>query len=216
MAEELGFDGGTPGASARREGARRRANRERRVRERHPRIGNLLLALQDAPQHEQAWDRGASGEEAVAASLARRCGDNVLFLHDRRIPGSRANIDHIAVTATGVWVIDPKRYKGKVEVHKPLFGEAKLTISGRDRSKLIDGLEKQVSLVRGVVGPDVEVHGALCMVDAELPMLGTLSFRGYPLLYPRGLAKRLNAAGPLERAKVRAVAEQLREHFPSA
>lgn len=33
-------------------------------------------------------------------------------VHDRRIPGSRANIDHIAVAATGVWVIDTKNATG--------------------------------------------------------------------------------------------------------
>ena len=67
--------------------------------------------MQDAPQHERSWARGAGGEELVARALAKHCPD-VAVLHDRRIPGSRANIDHIAVAATGVWVIDTKRYKG--------------------------------------------------------------------------------------------------------
>jgi hypothetical protein len=53
-----------------------------------------------------------------------------------------ANIDHIAVAPSGVYVIDCKRYKGKMEVAEPLFGEAKLKINGRDRTKLIDGLQK--------------------------------------------------------------------------
>lgn len=33
-------------------------------------------------------------------------------MHDRRIPRSRANIDHIVVTPGGVWVIDTKRRVG--------------------------------------------------------------------------------------------------------
>jgi hypothetical protein len=109
------FDPGTPGASARREGERRRANRERRVRERHPRLGLLRLALQE----ERAWENGAVGEEQVAASLARRCPE-VLVLHDRRLPGRRANIDHLAIAPSGAFVIDAKRYKGKIEVRKPV------------------------------------------------------------------------------------------------
>lgn len=71
----------------------------------------------------------------------------MLVLHDRRIPGSSANIDHIAVAPSGVWVVDSKRYEGKVAVSKPLFGNAKLTIAGRDKTKLVDGLAKQVGLV---------------------------------------------------------------------
>ena len=39
---------------------------------------------------------------------------SIAVLHDRRIPGSKANIDHIAITAAGIWVIDAKRYKGDV------------------------------------------------------------------------------------------------------
>ena len=77
---------------------------------------------------------GARGEEMLADSLVRRCPD-VLLLHDRQLPGSRANIDHIAIAASGVYVIDAKRYKGKIEVQTPLFGTPKLKIAGRDRTK---------------------------------------------------------------------------------
>ncbi len=45
---------GTPGASARRKHESLQANRHTRTREKHPRIGGLMLALQDDPQHEQA------------------------------------------------------------------------------------------------------------------------------------------------------------------
>src|SRR5215217_3006119 len=113
------LDTGTAGASARREHDRRRANRERRVREKHPHIGGALLALRDGPTHETVWARGAAGEERVAAYLAKHLNDDVVVLHDRRIPGRRANIDHIAVAPSGVWVVDAKRYKGKVAVRKP-------------------------------------------------------------------------------------------------
>ena len=213
------LDIGTAGASARREHQRRRAARERRVREKHPRVGGALLALSAAPGHESAWARGADGEERLARSLTKRLDERVIVLHDRRVPGSRANIDHLAVTPAGVWVVDAKRYKGKVAVSKPLFGQPKLIIGGRDRSKLVDGLAKQVTLVQTVVAalePSVLVRGALCFVDADLPLLGNLSFNGYPLLYPRQLARRLNTRGPLSREGALVLAAQLGERFPSA
>lgn len=212
-------DGGAPGASARREHQRRRANREKRVREKHPRIGGALLALSKDPSHETVWARGASGEEHIAKFLAKYLNDEVRVLHDRRIPRTRANIDHIAVAPSGVWVIDSKRYKGKVAISKPLFGKAKLTIAGRDRSKLVDGLAKQVTRVEAAIAelaPDVPVRGALCFVDADLPMLGKLSFNGYPLLYPKALAKRINQSGPVDAEKVRALAAAVAQQFPSA
>jgi hypothetical protein len=33
-------------------------------------------------------------------------------MHDRRIPRSKASIDHIVVTPGGVWVIDSPRHAG--------------------------------------------------------------------------------------------------------
>jgi Nuclease-related domain len=219
------LDLGTAGASARREHDRRHANRERRTREKHPHIGGFLLAVQDDPTHELVWARGAKGEEVVARELAKHCGPTVLILHDRRIPRSHANIDHIAVAPSGVWVIDSKRYAGKVSVTTPLFGQSKFVIKGHDQSKLADGLAKQVALVEaatancGVAGDEargVPVRGALCFVDADLPLLGKLSFRGFRLLYPKALAKIMNADGPMSAEQVRAVATALAVQFPSA
>ena len=139
-----------------------------------------------------------------------------MLLHDRCIPGSRANIDHLAVAPSGVWVIDAKKYNGKVEVRNPLFGQAKLLINGRDKSKLADGLAKQVALVEEVVRDDAPVRGVFCIVDADLPLLRTLSFRGYPLLYRKKLAKKLSVEGPLPDGRVRELAARLAERFPSA
>lgn len=215
MTDLTNFDGGVAGASARREGERRSANREKRVRDKHPHLGGIILALQDQPQHERSRTDGAAGEQAVAESLAKRCPD-VPFLHDRRIPGTRANIDHIAVAPSGVWVIDAKAHKGKVEVRKPLFGQARLLIRGRDQSKLIDGLDKQVTLVREALGPEVSVQEVLCMTQADLPLLGTTTFRGYPLLSRKAIAKRLNATGNLTQPAIQALAHQIARQFPNA
>jgi hypothetical protein len=223
---------GTAGASAHREHERRRERREQAVRDKHPRIGGLLLALREPPPHERRWAHGAGGEEMVAEALDQRCRSEVAVLHDRRIPGSRANIDHIAITPSGVWVIDTKRYKGKIEVAKPLFGAAKLKVAGRDQTKLVDGLAKQVKLVTPVVaalGPDggdkagpgagnagVPVRGALCFVQGDLPMLGTRSINGFPLLHRRSLPKKLNADGPLTVDGIAALTEVLARAFPPA
>ena len=213
------FEAGKAGASARREHQRRLANREARTRLKHRRIGGILLALQDAPANEQAWARGAEGEERVARRLTKLCGGRVILLHDRGIAGSRTNIDHIAVAPSGVWVIDTKRYKGKVSVVKPLLGPEKLVIAGRDKSSLADGLGRQVAAVEAAtagLGFHVPVRGAFCFVDAELPMLWRRTFRDYRLLHPRGLARRMNARGELAAGQVQVVAAQLASRFPAA
>lgn len=107
------IDVGTPGASARREFERRQARREAHVREKHPKLGGLILRMSNDPQSTTAWNIGAIGEERLGNRLNELSFDTMQVLHDRRIPGTKANIDHIAVTPTGVYVIDTKRYKGR-------------------------------------------------------------------------------------------------------
>jgi hypothetical protein len=225
MAEEPDLKLGAAGASGRREYERRRAAREARTRARHPHIGGLLLALQGTPEHEKAWASGAAGEEQLGAFLARRC-PGAIVLHDRRLPRSRANIDHIAVAPSGVWVIDAKRYKGKIEVRKPLFRDAKLVLGGRDKTKLVEGLARQAKAVRSTidsVAPGIPVQACFCFINPEgqsggtkLPLLRTLSVSGYPLLYPRKLAKRLKQPGELSAEQMRLVAEALAHAFQPA
>jgi hypothetical protein len=68
-------------------------------------------------------------------------------------------------------------------------------INGRDQTKLIQALDRQVGLVRTAmeqIAPDTPTRGALCFVDTDLPLVRTLTFNGYPLLYPRALAKQIN------------------------
>lgn len=219
------LDLGTAGASARREHERRRANREGRVRERHPRIGNLLLKLQDAPEHEKAWATGAAGEEVLAASLAKRCRD-VLVLHDRRMPRSRANIDHLAIAPSGVHVIDAKRYKGKIEVRKPFFGEETLVIGGRDKTKLVESLKSQGDAVQSAldsIGQLAPVHTCFCFINPSgqsdgsgIPLIRTLSIESCPVYYPRRLAKRLNQPGELDGDQIQLLGHSLARLFPSA
>jgi hypothetical protein len=225
MTEKPDFDLGTPGASARREFERRRLARESKTRTEHPHLGKLLLRFGETPQHEKSWETGAIGEEELAASLARRCPD-ALVLHDRRMPGSRANIDHLAAAPSGVYVIDAKRLRGKIEVRKPFFGEPRLVVAGRDKSKLVDSLLRQVEAVRAglaLIETDAPVHGCFCFINpagqsggSGIPLVRTLRIDDLELLYPRRLAKRLNQPGTLDAGQIEVIAEALAELFPPA
>ncbi len=183
------------------------------MRENHPRIGGLLLLLGGSPQHEQAFHIGEIGEREVAATLERRTADGpTVILHDRRMPGGYGNIDHLAIAPTGVFVIDAKNLKGKVRVVNPLFGPPRLMISGRNRTNLIDGLDRQVSVVSKALaarGHEVPIQGVLCFTTAELPMFGTLSMRKHLLVHCKALARRLNAKGPLQPAAIDELARYL-------
>jgi hypothetical protein len=207
-------DRGTAGASAGREHERRRTKRETRVRSAHPHIGGLLLWLTDEPRHQRAFKTGQLGEVAVGESLEKRTAEGAaVILHDRRMPLGRGNIDHIAVAPTGVYVIDAKAHSGTVRIEKPLFRAAKLQIAGRDHTKLMDGLDRQVATVRDALDhsgyADVRVQGVLCFTNAELPVLRTLTMRGHLMLCRKALARRLNAGGDLQPAEIDLIARTI-------
>ena len=214
-------DRGQAGTSVTREHQRRRAAREARVRRSHPHIGGLLLALGSAPQHETAFARGAIGERRVGEVLEARTVDTpAIVLHDRRMPAGAGNIDHLAIAPTGAFIVDAKHYSGKVTVQRPLRGVPRLMIAGRDRSRLLKGLERQIIAVRHAltrVGCDaVPIQGVMCFTEADLPLIGTLQIRGHEMLYPKRLAKRLAARGPIEPDVIRMLAGEWTAAFPSA
>lgn len=215
-AQQPEIDIGAAGASAWRAHEHRRPNRKRRVPQKHPHIGGVMLDLINDSAYETVPARGAGGEELVKQALSQHCPD-VFVLHGRSVRRSRASIDHIAVAATGVWVID--RYNGKLEISKSLTGQPKLRIDGCDHSKLVAGLIKRVHTVNAAVagmGLCVPVHGCFCFVESRLPMLGTSSIKGFRVFGCDGLAQRLDAAGALSADGAADVAVALDKRFPAA
>jgi hypothetical protein len=222
MRSRPALDRGRPGASAEREHRRRRGDREARTRSRHPLLGGLLLALWSPPQHETAFRQGSRGEQALARALERSTASSpAIILHDRRMPGGRGNIDHLAVAASGVYVIDSKNVSGRVRVTGGLFGEQKLRINSSDRSKFADGLDRQTAAVRAVLERngrgDVPVQGVLCFGSkADLPLFGSSRLRGHRLHYRRALARALKRKGRFDASAIAVLARELAVAFPAA
>lgn len=213
---------GQAGASARREYERRVSKREERVRSAHPRLGGLILALSDEPQSTQAWLRGAVGEEKLARRLDALTEQGAKVLHDRRIPGSRANIDHLVIGPAGVFVIDAKRYSGRPQrrveggILRPRTET--LLVGRRDCTKLLAGMHKQLQLVRAALQPDDQpVHGMLCFVDADWPVFGgDFTIGGVEVLWPKKIAERVAATMLLPEAEIAAIQVRLATAFPPA
>lgn len=97
---------------------------------------------------------------------------DVHVLHDVAMPGSRANIDHIAVTPSGVFTIETKSYTGKLEVRSR---RSELWIARWNRSVLLDQARRQSEVMGETLAragkPEVPVAPVLCFVEAELPLL---------------------------------------------
>jgi hypothetical protein len=215
------FDRGTAGGSAARVGARRRQNHEDRVRKAHPRIGGLILALSDEPQSVRSWEVGSVGEMQLGARLDEFRDRGFGVLHDRRIPGSKANIDHLVVGPAGVFVIDAKRYTGKVErrdrgwIFERDWG---LYVHGRDQTKLVAGMAKQVDAVKAALDPETSaVFVVLCFIDSEWGLFPQpLRFDAVHVMWPKALYDFLASDGPLDRADVERLERVLAMKLPVA
>jgi hypothetical protein len=218
---------GTPGGSLFRTYEARRTAREQRVRSRHPRLGGLVLALSGEPDTTANFRRGAEAEIRVAERLQRRCGPDVDLLFNRRLSarGRDGDIDVLAVTPNGVHVVDVKRYAGKAVRVRSRGGmllplRQQLLVGGRDHTQLLVSVARQRAVVRGLLdavpdGQQVPLHVAMCFVDADLPLL-TERIDGVAVLGPKGVARRLDKAGPISAESRALLVRHLARHLPPA
>jgi Nuclease-related domain len=222
-AERVDFDTGVAGRSAGREHERRQANREARVKDRFGRrLGGAILAVTDEPQSTQAWAKGARGEQKLAKALEGI--EDVWTLHDRRVPGTRANIDHVLIGPAGVFVIDAKNYQGKIEIRNRgwfLRPDHRLYVGRRDCSDLAAGLGWQVEAVTAAltaagVDPIPSVTPVLCFVDGEWPLFSPPNaYSGVRLESTRSIRKLVGSPDLLDRAAVERLARILGHALPS-
>ena len=145
--------------------------RGERAISRSPKSGKFLAGIIKKPQNIQAWHTGGIGERKIGKkldALGKKYGFEIL--HDRLVPGTRANIDHIAVTSYGIFVLDSKYYQGQIKVKYSggILKERRteLWIGNRNQSKLVDGVENQVNLVRKIIATGV----------IDIPVVGILAF----------------------------------------
>jgi hypothetical protein len=160
-----------------------------------------------------AWRQGAAGEQRTARLLAPLERQGWVVLHDLAIPGSRANLDHLVIGPGGVFVIDSKHYRGRLQ----------LDPSGRlwhDRHPLAPALQAvsfeadRAALV--LTGPDVVVVPAVVIHGAEVPW-GKVVAQGVPVVAARRLPSMLRALpAVLGPERIVGLADQARVRFHAA
>jgi hypothetical protein len=201
------------------EAARRRARqaaRQGRLKADRRFVGRLALALFPEPDAGRSYAIGAAGERRLGQLLDGLREHGVLALHDRRLPRSPANIDHLVTAGDGVWVVDVKLYRGR-----PERAWGKLRVNGRDRTKLVTGVQKQVDHVRRALGegelPGIPVLGCLCFLDADIGLLQRpFPVDGILVTWPKPLRRRLLEGQTLAVQDRPLVLQKLAESFRAA
>jgi Nuclease-related domain len=65
-------------------------------------------------EQARTWQRGAAGERHTARLLRRLTRNGFVVFHDLALPSSPANLDHLVIGPSGVFVIDSKQWTGNV------------------------------------------------------------------------------------------------------
>ncbi len=219
------IDRGIGGASAKAKYDGLKVRQERKIEERWGTgfVGGVAKALSTEPQSTTAWAKGAGGEQALARRLERDLQAPIVALHDRSVPRTKGNIDHLIICPTGVWIVDAKNYKGKVErrdVGNWRTRDIQLFVNGRNRMKAVAGMGWQVTAVRnaleGTLFTETPIHAALCFTNSEWPLFAKPStINDVWILWAKELVKLVSAPGDLNDQGMDFVARLLSERLPA-
>jgi hypothetical protein len=163
-----------------------------------PIIGKFIYPFLDPSKEAQKWSKGADGEERVGSLLDELAVENnFIAIHDRKIPDSKANIDHMLVTPKGVFIIDAKNYKGLVELRKSgsffMPGKLSLFVNGKNRDNLVEGVKWQVGTVKAsLIDSNVPVVGVLAFTQNNWPWVGKPKLIDGVYLNSKGISEVIN------------------------
>lgn len=144
----------------------------------------LSEPLLDARKRIKAWRTGSVGEEQTEKWL-RKLPAGFVILHDLAIPGSKANVDHLVIGPSGVYVVDSKNYRWKITENRA--GE--LWSGKYPMARIIEAANWEATKVAGHLG-GVAVEAMLCVHGAELPRRDLVK-NGVRILSPRGVMQAL-------------------------
>lgn len=113
----------------------------------------------------EMYERGAAGERTTGAILDQLRAYGWTVLHDVRWPGRpRANIDHVVIGPSGVFVIDSKNWSGRID-----FVDDTFRCNGRRQDRVVAAAGEAAIAIVGLLSlpAALSVHSVICLVREE-------------------------------------------------
>lgn len=178
-----------------------------------------VRAFRTGHAHSRAASRPS---EAVGAILDAAGVHGVLTLHQRRLPGQRGRVEHLAVSARGVHVVDVLHFKNAAIELRPTGAAGnplELVVGGRVMTTAVAATARRVAGIRSILGAagldNVPVTGTLCFVDGLLPLGATdLALDGVHIMRPNSLTALVTRGGSLDAEHLLALQEYLAQQLP--
>jgi Nuclease-related domain len=169
--------------------------------------GGAWWRLRFRPSPETlAWQRGAAGERHVARLLEPLVQQGWGVNHDLRVPGSKANIDHVVVGPPGIFAIDTKNYRGRLRLSRD-----GLLWHGRTfLAPTLSATRWEADMLQARVGaPDIAVVPIVAVLGAMVPY-GQVTSMDVTVIPARRLVGLLRSLPPaLTPERAREVATQI-------
>jgi Nuclease-related domain len=126
-----------------------------------------LLAWMVWPRDDpDRWLRGSAGERVTARLLAQLSPRRWVVLHDCALPRSRANVDHLVIGPSGVWVVDTKTYRAPLSIRRGWVwaGDYPVPIdpAAWEADQVADLLDVPVRAIVAVHGDGLRPRGKRC------------------------------------------------------
>jgi len=183
-------------------------------------IGGSAALREARSRRDPKWVKGAAGEYLMDQSLHSRLSKDFVILTDRRVPGTKSNIDHVVVAPSGVWIIDSKNWKGRIEYKAPTLAgvDTRLYVDGKDRTSTVEAMYALViPVAQAIQDRAIPVNPALVFVNgdwslASLPRLVAnrpYKHLGVWITPPKPLMKMINQSGPLDSQAVQQLGRKL-------
>jgi hypothetical protein len=157
----------------------------------------------------------------MAKYLHSELGGQAVVLNDRSIPNSFANIDHVVVAPSGIWIIDSKLWNGRIRIKSGrglLNPRQRLVVGDRDESGRTERIYSQVIPIANLLNdPGIPIHPALVFIDGNWgtsTALRAVRNRPYEILgvtigWPKAIVRKIQETGPLAAEVVATIAMQL-------
>lgn len=157
-----------------------------------------------------SWKAGATGERKTARLLAPLERQGWRVLHDRAIPGSRANLDHLLVGAAGVVYVDSKHWasdKSRLQLRG-----GTLWYGRYPQTRALQTVAWEAGVAAVALG--VSVRAVVAVHGAAVPG-GLLQLGGVTVLPARMLRRYLRGLLPvMDEDRVRQLAERAATVLP--
>jgi hypothetical protein len=186
--------------------------------------GSAALRVARA-RRDPKWTKGAAGEYLMDLSLHNHVNEGSIILTDRQVPGTKSNIDEIVVAPSGVWIIDSKNWKGKIEYKSAtkMSTAKRLYVDGKDRTSAVEAIFNLVIPVAQVIGDrSVPIKPALVFIEgdwSDTSAARILTSKPYQHLsvwisWPKAIWKKINEPGPLDAGAVKRIGTTLDAALP--